>query len=78
MKFEVYEYSIAAHYLPALINGDYTGMSDTEEKEFTDWLESTDRRITHWDCDTDNAGFARCEVSGLMADCVIVSGFMPI
>ena len=77
MKFDQYDYRIAAHYLPALINGDYTGMTDAEKQEFTDWLESTDRRITHWE-DGEDVGFSRCAVSGLMADCVVVSGFFPI
>lgn len=75
MHFDHYEYRIASHYIPALINGDETGMTDAEQKEFSDWLESTDRRITHWDVTDEGDNFARCEVSGLHADCATVRGY---
>lgn len=78
MQFDHYEHRIAAHYLPALINGDYTGMTDAEETEFTAWIESTDRRISHWDVTDHGDNFARCEVSGLHADCAIVRGYFPL
>ncbi len=77
MQFDHYEYRIAAHYLPALINGDYTGMTDAEEREFTDFLESIDRRVTHWDVTDYGDNFARCEVTGLHADCATVRAYFP-
>jgi len=32
-------YRIPAHYVYALINDDYSGLSDADEKELNDWLE---------------------------------------
>ena len=32
-------YRIPVHYVVALVNGDYSGLDDNEEKELNDWLE---------------------------------------
>ncbi len=78
MKFDHYEYRISWAYLSALVNGDYTGLSDEDEAAFTEWLENTDRRITHWDVTDHGENFTRCEVTGLMADCSTVRGYFPM
>lgn len=77
MRFDYYEFTIADHYLSALINGDHSGLSESEECTFTDWLESTDRRITHWDVTDDSENFTRCDVSGLSAQCATVRAYFP-
>ncbi len=73
MQWDHYEYRIGAHYLSALINGDYSGMSDAESAEFDEWLadaKSNAREagftIGHW-CDVEDSGedWGRCYVSGL-------------
>jgi len=38
MKFT--EYTLPAFWASALINGDYTGLSDEDEKALTAWLEA--------------------------------------
>lgn len=37
MKWDHYDYKIAEHCLSALINGDQSGMTDTESVEFDAW-----------------------------------------
>ncbi len=75
MKPDYFEFSIASHYLPALINGDYSGMDETETRLFSEWFESLDRRIQTFDCVDYGDNFKRCEVSGLFADCSTVRGY---
>lgn len=43
MQFEINKHVIADHFLPALINGDYSGLNDGEEALLTSW--------TDWACD---------------------------
>lgn len=60
-------YYIAAHFMPAIINGDTTGLEAGEEKDldaFLHWV-----GVGVWDCD-DEPQFVRDEVTGLWADCV--------
>ena len=75
MKWDHYDYRIAEHYLSALINGDQSGMTDTESVEFDTW-ESQARdtaiaagfTIGHW-ADVEDSGedWGICKVSGLFA-----------
>ena len=64
-------YKIAEHYLPALINGDYTGMSAEEEYALEMFLQAQGLPKGHWSprYHYDDRDFAKCEVSGLMVDC---------
>jgi hypothetical protein len=65
------EFKIAAHYLPALINGDYTGMTTQECAEFAAWIRGALHGLPsgHWATETDDNGddFGTCAVSGLKA-----------
>jgi hypothetical protein len=68
----IIEYTISKHYLPALINGDYTGLDELDKHEFSGWLRSVQDFAAHWAVDweeLDNTRYARCEVSGLYSDC---------
>lgn len=68
-KFEAHEYEIGEHLLPALINGDFTGLSDADAREFDVW--ETNARtaaggIGHWTTIDGRAdAFGRCDVTGL-------------
>ena len=35
-------YRIPAHYVCALVNDDWSGLSDEDEKELKEWLETTE------------------------------------
>lgn len=67
MNFDHYEYNISGHWLSALINDDYTGLSDYEEKQLDQFLNNLPV-IGHWDIDDDNPAYSIDEVSGLYAD----------
>lgn len=75
MKFTTRTYVIGSHFLPALINGDYTGLEDHEERELDVFLDAVGCK-GHWDYA--EAGFTRCEITGLMDDCYEVTAFDPI
>lgn len=66
---EPIEYTIGEHFLPAIINGDYSGLEDEEEGMLNAFLQSIGTGT--WDCG-DEVGFALCEVTRLWGDCVEV------
>jgi len=76
MNWDHYDYKIADHYLSALINGDTSGLDDSESAALLAWEQSEQasaRRagftVGHWDCDVEYSDdFGPCDVSGLYAD----------
>jgi len=66
-----YEYDIGVHFLSAMINNDYSGLEDDEEKQLNDFLDGLPVKNGVWDC-ADDVDFVRCEVSGLYNDCIAV------
>lgn len=74
MKFDQVEYTIGEHFLSAIINDDYTGLSDNEERELNEWLEGVNRPEAHWDCDSDTeTELAICEITGYANNCVRIT-----
>ena len=78
MKFDYYKYSIAGHYLSALINGDESAMTPID----IDWLNAFYRELPpvngHWDVIDNEASFMRDDISGLAADCYECRYYFPI
>jgi hypothetical protein len=70
---DYYEETIAAHFLPAIINADYTGLSDPEAAELDAFLMTfsalPDLTISTAD---DEPSFAVDAVTRLHADCYTV------
>jgi len=70
---DYYEETIAGHYLSALINADYSGLSDDEAAELDAYMLTynalPDLTIS---TDDDEPSFAVDAVSGLHADCYTV------
>lgn len=64
---DCYEYVIGEHFLSALINDDYSGLSDDDEKALDIWLESLDLPQGHWDIVEDSHNFSGCDITGLGA-----------
>lgn len=70
-----YEYKIAGHYLSAMINNDFSGMTDEEtaeykvfEREAFDNARADGFIIGHWaDVVDSGENWGLCEVSGLHA-----------
>jgi hypothetical protein len=67
---EVYdEVTICTAYLSALINGDYSGLTDEDEALLDEWCETLPD-YAFFDVSMDEPEFTRDCVSGLMGDCV--------
>ena len=68
-----YEYTIAGHYLPALINGDDSGLEVRECKMLQTFINNLPEQAKagHWAYDNDDNGedFTTCDVCGLYAGC---------
>ena len=83
MKFAHYEFNISGHYASAIINGDYSGLDDKEERELNAFLDSIPddaKGRGHWDGfgeDEDYQGFSRCDVCGMMSDCYTARYMFP-
>jgi hypothetical protein len=69
-----YIFNIASHYACAIVNNDYTGLNDAEEKElnaFLDYLQQEYGTANLELSDYDSEGnFCRDEVSNLMGNCL--------
>ena len=67
MQFDHYEYNIAGHWLSALINNDYSGLEEHEEKQLNQFITELPV-IGRWYIDDYSPAFSVDEVSGLYAD----------
>lgn len=75
MKFDYYTHTIASCYLSAIINEDWTGLADDEAADLQAWLDDVPNKVEHWGVEDDSGSFGRDEVTGLMADCVIIRSY---
>ena len=73
---DYYTFTIASHYASALINGDYTGLEDNEEKELNNFLAHLKREygtsnliLTDY-YEHNEADFNKDDVTNLWADCL--------
>ena len=73
---QVYNYTIADHWLSPIINGDYTGLEDDEVKTLDAFLADLPKHFHYktpmigvWDVVSDEGHFARDEISDLHANC---------
>lgn len=79
MTFEQYTFTVSKHFLPAIINGDDTGLDDSDSVQLEVFMGVTLASCAmhgmkiinhHWADDSDDdTNFARCEITNLMADC---------
>ena len=63
------EATIAEYFVCAIEYNDYSGLDDEEESQLNEWLENYPNCIFEYG---DRDEFTRCEVTGLMSDCVEV------
>ena len=67
------EYTVADHFLSAIINGDDSGLDDDDKAQLEAFYEkeSTGCESGHWDTDSEEeASFSQCDICGLYANCV--------
>lgn len=68
-----FEYTIGTHWFSAIINDDYTGLSNEEENQLNRFLsESNNLDDARWQMPENESHFAICEISGLFSDCYTV------
>jgi hypothetical protein len=71
-----YIFNIASHYASALINGDYTGLEDNEEKELNHFLAHLKREYGNSNLELmdypphDEPDFNRDDITNLWANCL--------
>ena len=71
LGIEFYEFNIAEDYLSAIFYDDTTGLEENDEKLLNQWINSLSLPTGHWSVNNnEESSFSRCEVTGLMADCV--------
>lgn len=61
--------TIAQHFICAIEYGDMSGLDDDEESSVCAWLENYPSCTFEYG---EYAEFAKCEITGLMSDCVVV------
>jgi len=73
---QTYIFTIASHYASALVNGDYSGLEDNEEKELNNFLAYLEREygtsnlvLTDYYAENE-ADFNRDDVTNLWANCL--------
>ena len=83
MKFEEYTYQIAGHFLPALVNGDRTGLSDQEDEQLDKFLADLTEELQCFPGamifePADESNFAYDDVTGLLAECYETVVYIPV
>jgi len=71
---ETYIFNIASHYACAIVNDDYTGLDDAEERDLNGFLDHLQREygtsyLELRDYETEG-DYNRCDVSNLMGNCL--------
>ena len=67
---DYYDYTIGQHFLTAIINDDYTGLDDEEHALLNSWLEDNEMRASHWTTDGESSDLSRCEITGMLSNCI--------
>jgi len=76
--FDQYEFRVSSSFLPALFNGDVSGLSSEDEEA----LERFYKRVLplgrgHWAVIEEDAGFGRDEITGLGSDRALIAWMVP-
>lgn len=64
-------YTIGAHFLSALVNNDYSGLTNEESIILDNWFKSKNIEGSNWDfLPFEEVDYFKCEITGLMGDTV--------
>ena len=87
-NFDNIKYQVGEYYLPALINGDYSGLSDEEESDLFAFLSSVMEDCRNngaprqfcptWEVYDDGGYFATDEVTGLKGTVYTIRAWFPL
>lgn len=76
MEWDHFDYRIAGHYLSVMVNGDYSGMTSEECREYRAFERKAFQNareagftVGHWSTESDHAAdnWGACDVCGLQA-----------
>lgn len=74
-----YKYTLGQQFTSAIVNGDYSGLSDSEENQLNEFIESLPNQYhyktkQHKNFDMvdyeQESRLDHCEITGLLGDCV--------
>ncbi len=65
---DYYDFAIAGHFLPALINGDYTGLDDNEAKQIDQFVDQWQHLSGTFDVLPTGTNFATCDVCDMYSE----------
>ena len=71
MEFESYFYTVSSHFLPAMVNDDYSGLSNEESRQLMKFISVLPGK-GHWSIEETESYFGKCEVTNLASDVVNV------
>ena len=80
VTFEEYQYTVAKHFICALVNGDYTALNDEEIVQLETFLENLPPRdYTVWNPpdEEDYDNWTHCEICRLFSDCQEITLMVP-
>ena len=77
MKFDFYTFTISQHFSSALINGDYSGLTDNEVKDLDLFMDNLPISFIDFDCESEPF-FAKCEICGLFSECLDFKLYFPL
>lgn len=60
----VTSYTIGQHFVSAIINGDFSGLSDAEEHDLLSFLAQVET-VGHWATTDESDEFGECEITGM-------------
>lgn len=70
------EYTVCSHFLPAIINGDESGLEQEDCDALAAWLESEDLDLNygHFSTESDEeTSFKMCDITGLRGNTVTLT-----
>jgi len=80
MTPEIYTFTMATHFVGAIINGDDSGLTDEDcaqlrafEQDLPTHYHYKAKKVGIWDVIDHGDNFARCEVCDLHADCATLT-----
>lgn len=82
MNFDNYEFNLGSFWASAVINGDTSSLTDSEETQLDAFMAEYQAKQPggHWDGfdESDYQGFSRDEITGLGSDCYKCRYVFPV
>jgi len=80
MNFTQHTFTVLTEFLPALINDDFSGLTESEDVRVSEFISTVRDQygIGHFDCDpNETAEFTKCEIIDARGMCVTLTYNTP-